>query len=211
LPARMGQMVRREGTEQEFARANALAVPRYAFLAGESPAPVVAGEPGSRLPCSAEEILPTKRSVKSPRQEGSNEAGRNQMKAVQASSDYQPKGDWERGGEIPRAAPNGAACRAGHFAAKADAQRPASPDGSLGLPGVLAAACFDREARNARDPSGQPTLGKDRPYKARAESGRSRAGVRGVRSTDEGGDKPLEGRSPALVGRALWVSARAWA
>src|SRR5262249_17255029 len=111
----------------------------------------------------------------------------NQLKAGKASSDYQPKGDWER--------------RAGHVAAKADAQRPASPDRAVGLPGVLAAARAEGEVRNTRDPSRQPTSGKDRAHKARAESERSRAAVRGARSTDEGGDKPLEGRGPALVTR----------
>ena len=134
-----------------------------------------------------EETPPTKPSVESPRQEGSNEAGRNQVNAEQASSDYQPKGDWES--------------RAGHVAAKAKDSNQV-PERLLDLPGVVAAARFDREARNTRDPSRQPTSGKDRAHKARAESERSRAGVRGVRSTSEGGDKPLEGRGPALVVRA---------
>ncbi len=188
--------MRREGTAEEAARAADEAVPRCTSLAGESPAPVGAGAPGSRLPCVAGETLPTKRSVKSPRKEGSKEAGRNQVKAEQASSDLQPKGARER--------------RAGHVAAKADAQRPASPDRALGLPGVVAAARFDRKVRNTRDPSWQPTSGKDRTDKARAETGRSRAGVRGARSTREGGEKPLEGRGPALVTLEAQVSARAW-
>jgi hypothetical protein len=117
------------------------------------------------------------------------------VNAEQASSDYQPKGDWE--------------CRAGHFAAKAMHSMRRAPERVLGLPGVLAAARFDRAVRNTRDPSRQPTSGKDRAYKAGAESVRSRAGVRGARSTGEGGDKPLEGRSPALVRSVKQVSARA--
>jgi RNA-directed DNA polymerase len=181
-------MVRREGTAAGPAgRSAEEGVPCCTCPAGESPVPVSAGAPGSRLPC-ADEIPSTKRSVESPRQEGSNEAGRNQVKAAQASSYCQPKGDRER--------------RAGHTAAKADAQRPGNPERALGLPGVLAAARFEGEVRNTRDPSGQPTLGKDRTYKARAESERSQAGVRGARSTDEGGENPLEGRGPALVARA---------
>jgi hypothetical protein len=108
------------------------------------------------------------------------------MKVEQASSDSQPKGDRER--------------RAGHVAAKADAQQPASPDRSLGLPGVLAAACFDREMRNTREPSRQPEVRAIQMYKAGAEIVRSRAAVRGARSTDEGGENPLEGRGPASVG-----------
>ena len=183
-----GGMVRRDGRAEEVAQATDAVEPCCTTPAGESPVPVNAGAPGSRLPCVAEETPPTKRSVESPRQEGSNEAGRNQLKAVQASSQNQPKGDRER--------------RAGHAAAKADAQRPGGPERALGLPGVVAAARFEGEARNTRDPSGQPTSGKDRAYKARAESERSPAGVRGAHSTCESGDKPLEGRGPALVTRA---------
>ena len=189
-PARQyrAPMVRRDGTEQRAAQAAEVAVPCCVTPAGASPVPVSAGAPGSRLACCAEETPPTKPSVKSPQEEGSNEAGRNQVKAEQASSDYQPKGDRER--------------RAGHVAAKAYAQCSAKPDGTLGLPGVVAAARFEGGTRNTRDPSRQPTSGKDRAYKARAESERSRAGVRGARSTWEGGDKALEGRGPALVTRA---------
>ena len=180
-------MVRREGKADEVAQAADSAEPSCTFPTGESPALVSAGVPGSRLP-RVEEIPPAKRSVESPRQEGSNDSGRNKVKAGKASSDYQPKGDRE--------------CRAGHVAAKADAQCRVDPDGALGLSGVLAAARAEGEGWNTRDPSRQPTSGKDRAHKARAESERSRAGVRGVRSTKEGGDKPLEGRDPALVTRA---------
>ena len=181
-------MVRREGTAAGPAKTFVEeGVPCCTSPAGASPVPVSAGAPGSRLAYRAEETPPTKPSVESPREEGSNGAGRNQVKAEQASSHYQPKGDWER--------------RAGHVAAKADEQRRVSPDGTLGLPGVLAAARFEGDRRNTRDPSRQPTSGEDRAHKARAESERIRAGVRGVHSTEEGGDKPLEGRGPALVAR----------
>src|SRR5258708_21870321 len=181
-------MVRREGKAKGAGVVGDEAAPCCTSPAGESRVPVSAGAPGSRLPCDAEETPSTKRSVESPRQEGSNEAGRSQVKAEQASSDSQPKGDRER--------------RAGHVAAKANAQRPGTPEKALGFPGVMAAARDEGEMRNTRDPSGQPTSGKDRAHKARAESERSQAGVRGARSTEEGGDKPLEGRSPALVTRA---------
>jgi group II intron reverse transcriptase/maturase len=149
------------------------------------------------------------RTVKS-LERGSNEAGRNQLKVEQASSDYQPKGDWERASESKtRVASKDATCRAGHVAAKADAQRPASPDRALGLPGVVAAARFEGEVRNTRDPSAQPKSGQSGTYKARAESVAFAAGVRGVHRTDEGGDKPLEGEGPALVASVKQVSARA--
>jgi hypothetical protein len=187
-------MVRRDGTEQITAQAAEVAVPCCTVLAGESPALVSAGAPGSRLPCRAEETPPTKRSVES-LEGGSNETGRNPLNAVQASSIFQPKGDWE--------------CRAGHVAAKATHSTRSSPARVLGLPGVLASARLDRTMRNTRGPSRRPTSGKDRPYKARAENERSRAGVRGAHGTCEGGDKPLEERGPALVAPVKQVSARA--
>jgi hypothetical protein len=112
-----------------------------------------------------------------------------------ASSHNQPKGVWEG--------------RAAHFTAKAMHSVPV-PERALGLPGVWAAARYEGAVRNRRDPTWQPTSGKDRAYKAGAEIARSREGVRGVRSTDEGGDNPLEGRDPASVTLALGVSARAW-
>jgi hypothetical protein len=112
-----------------------------------------------------------------------------------ASSDFQPKGVREG--------------RAAHFTAKAMHSVPV-PERALGLPGVWAAARYEGAVRNRRDPTWQPTSGKDRAYKAGAEIARSREGVRGVRSTDEGGDNPLEGRDPASVTLALGVSARAW-
>jgi hypothetical protein len=116
------------------------------------------------------------------------------VNAEQASSDYQPKGVWEG--------------RAGHFAAKA-MHSALVLERALGFPGVWAAARFEGEVRNTRDPSWQPASGKDRAYKAGAESAWSQAGVRGAGSTVEGGDKPLEGSSPALVAPVKQVSARA--
>jgi hypothetical protein len=169
---------------------------RCASLAGASPAWVSAGAPSSRLPCVAEEIPSSKRSVKSLPKGGSKEAGRNQVNAEQASSDYQPKGDWES--------------RAGHAAAKATDIVPV-PERTVDLPGVLAAARFEREVRNTRDPSRRPTSGEAIRISRDGESGSCRAGVRGARSTSEGGNKPLEGRGPALVVSAMKVSARAWA
>jgi len=188
-------MVRREGTAVVPADQAEEGVPCCTVLAGESPVPVSAGAPGSRLPCVAGETLPTKRSVESLTRGGSEEAGRNQLNAVQASSHFQPKGDRE--------------CRARHVGVKATHSTRSRPARVLGLPGVLAAARFERAVWNTRDPSWRPTSGKDRAHKARAESGRSRAGVRGAHSTDEGGDNPLEGRSPALVAPVTQVSVRA--
>jgi hypothetical protein len=187
-------MVRRDGTAKELARAGDGAVPCYISLAGASPARVTAGGPGSRRPCRRE-TDGTKRRVRSLCRGGSNEAGRNTVNAEEASSEYQPKGVWE--------------CRADHVAAKAMHSACRGPANVLGLPGVMAAARFDREVWNTRDPSRWLTSSKDRAYKAGAESVWSRAGVRGAHGTEEGGDNSLEGRGPALVMLALQVSARA--
>jgi hypothetical protein len=186
-------MVRRDGTGRRAVYAAMRPGPCCKSLAGESPVPVSAGAPGSRAQQRGE-IFAAERAVES-LCGGSNEAGRNQVNAEQASSDFQPKGVWEG--------------RAGHVAAKTTDSAPEDPEGVLDLPGVLAAARFEREMRNTRDPTQRPALGKDRTYKARAESGRSWEGVRGAHSTREGGDKPLEGRGPILVTLGLRVSARA--
>jgi hypothetical protein len=187
-------MVRRDGTAEGAARVVTEGVPCCASLAGASPARVTAGGPGSRRRWGGETCL-VKRRVKSLDVGGSNGAGRNTVNAEQASSKSQPKGAWE--------------CRAGHVAAKAMHSTRRAPVSVLGLPGVWAAARFDRGVRNTRDPSRPLTSGTDRTYKAGAESARSRAGVRGAHSTAEGGDNPLEGRGPALVTPELQVSARA--
>ena len=184
-------MVRRDRAAEEVKVVDE-AVRCCTFPAGASPVRVSTRAPGSRIQPRLERDV-AERIVES-LTGGSNEAGRNTVNAEQASSDYQPKGVWEG--------------RAGHVAAKA-MHRALVLERALGFPGVLAAACFEGEVRNTRGPSWQPTSGKDRAYKAEAESARSRAGVRGARSTDEGGDKPLEGRSPALVAPEAQVSARA--
>ena len=162
-------------------------------LAGASPASVSAGAPSSRVQSGVERPR-AERTVKS-LPGGSDEAGRNTVNAEQASSEYQPKGDRER--------------RAGHVAAKATHSPRCSPVSGLGLPGVWAAARFDRTVWNTRDPSRRLTSSRDRGHKAGAESRRSRAGVRGAHSTGEGGEKPLEGRGPAVVTLGAQGRARA--
>jgi hypothetical protein len=185
-------MVRRDRTVERIARVKSKAVRSCTSLAGESPVRIGAGASGSRVQSRGESIA-TERTVES-LIGGSNEAGRNTVNAEQASSDYQPKGAWEG--------------RAGHVAAKA-MHSAFVPEQALGFSGVWAAACFEREVRNTRDPSRWPTSGKDRAYKAGAESAGSRAGVRGADSTVEGADKALEGSGPALVAPVAQVSARA--
>jgi len=101
-----------------------------------------------------------------------------------ASSDYQPKG--VRDG------------RAAHVTAKATDSVKQS-EATLDIPGVEGHGTFDSTMRDRRDPIRQPSQAKTLGIRPKAESARSRKGVRGARSTDEGGDKPLEGRGPASV------------
>src|SRR3990172_7910504 len=161
--------------------------------AGGSPVRVSAGAPGSRHQ-PAGEIPQVERCVESLEVGGSKVAGRNTVNAA-ASSHYQPKGVREG--------------RAVHVTAKA-MHSVLVPERALGLPGVWAAARFEGAVRNRRDPTRRPASGKDRTYKAGAEVVRSREGVRGVHSTDEGGDKPPKGRDPASVRLVPGVGARAW-
>ncbi len=119
-----------------------------------------------------------------PHKEEATERAVTRVNTEQASSDYQPKGDW--GG------------RADHATAKAT-DSVLGPEGTLDTPGVLVTARFEGMERNTGGPPRQPASGEDRAYKGQTEIVRSREGVRGARSTGEGGEKPLEGRSPALV------------
>jgi len=184
--------VRRDRAVEGLVRTGTEAARCCTSLAGESPARISARASGSRIQLRLERDV-AERIVES-LEGGSNEAGCNKVNAEQASSDYQPKGVWQG--------------RAGHVAAKAMHSAPVL-ERALGFPGVGAAACFEREVRNTRDLSWQPTSGEERAHKAGAESARSQAGVRGAGSTDEGGDKLPEGSGPTLVAPATQVSARA--
>ncbi len=72
-----------------------------------------------------------------------------------ASSHCQPKGDWEG--------------RAEHVTAKAQDKRPRT-GGTLDLPGVWEAGCGESAMRDRRDPTRQPTSGKDRLHKAKPKA-----------------------------------------
>jgi hypothetical protein len=101
-----------------------------------------------------------------------------------ASSDYQPKGDREG--------------RAAHVTAKAIdnvllIRMDTGPlRGICG--GTLPQSCEEQER-----PYPTADKAKTASIRPKAEISKSREGVRGVRSTDEGGEKPLEGRDPASV------------
>lgn len=164
-------------------------------LAGESPVRVIAGEPGSRLPATAE-MPPTEAQRRKPHSRRKQAGGPQRIvNAEQASSDDQPKGVREG--------------RAGHFAAKA-ADIALDPERAMDLSGVVAAARLHRSMRNRRDPSRRLTSSTAAVISAEREVRRCRAGVRGGRSTDEGADNALEGRAPASVAPSMQVSVRAW-
>ena len=151
--------------------------------AGESPVRVIAGEPGSRLRLRGETPV-TKRSIEVLQKGGGDGAGRNKVNAS-ASSDFQPKGVREG--------------RAGITTAKAIDSIPEVRMGWWTSPGygrrhVTKEWCGTRETL----PGGQRRA-KTVRIRCEAEIVRSREGVRGVHSTDESGEKPSEGRDPALV------------
>jgi RNA-directed DNA polymerase len=155
--------------------------------AGESPAPVSAEAPGSR-PHGERESAQPRAGCQEPAHAGRERSGGPQrvVNVEQASSDYQPKGDWER--------------RADHVAAKAMHSTPES-ERALGLPGVVAAARREGLMRNRREPSRRSTSDASTGISAERESKSCRAAVRGGHSTDEGVENTPEGRAPALVER----------
>ncbi len=105
----------------------------------------MAGEPVSRIRSRVERSV-AERIVKSLLSEGAKKRAATRVNAEQASSDYQPKGVRES--------------RAGHVAAKAMHSGWIGPEHALGLPGVMAAARFERTGWNTGDPSPQLTSGK---------------------------------------------------
>ena len=120
-----------------------------------------------------------------PRQEEAKQRAVTCVNTEQASSEYQPKGDWEG--------------RADHTTAKAtdSGWRPELP---LDIPGVLVTARCEGRTRNTGDPTPHAERpARDRAHKGETEVARRGEGVRGAHSTEEGGDKPLEGRGPALM------------
>jgi hypothetical protein len=164
-------------------------------LAGASPVRVIAGEPGSRLPATTE-MTSAEAQRRKPHSRRKQAGGpQRAVNAEQASSDHQPKGVREG--------------RAGHATAKAT-DIALTPDCALDLSGVVAAARLHRSMRNRRDPSRRLTSSTAVAISAEREMRRCRAGVRGGRSTDEGADNALEGRTPASVVPTMQVSVRAW-
>ena len=163
---------------------------RRVDLAGESPARESVGAPGSRPPVRSRKALAEAGRRKPGERDRERSCGpQRAVNAEQASSDYQPKGDWER--------------RDGHFASKAMHSAP-DPERALGLPGVVAAARSDRSTGNRRGPSSQHSSCEAARISAEREVASCEAEVRGGRSTDEAADNAAEGRTPASV---VWADA----
>jgi RNA-directed DNA polymerase len=147
-------MVRREGTAEERASASAEAEPCCASPAGESPVRVIAGEPGSRPAPGAE------------RPKG--EAWCQKPSAAQAVGGEQQRGPQH---QVKPAASSESQSesRAAHVTAKVTSAARES-GWAEGLGGVEGAARAEGEVRNTRDPSAQPTSGKDRTYKPKVKA-----------------------------------------
>ncbi len=153
--ARMAAMVRRDDSKPPEGRPTERAESRCACPAGESPARVIAGEPGSRP--APETERPTgeawcRKPFAAQAVGGERQRGPQHQVKPAASSDLQS----ER--------------RAEHVAAKATSPRRES-GWRGGLGGVWGAARAEGQVWNTRDPSAQPTSGEDRPYKPSAKSG----------------------------------------
>lgn len=161
---------------------------RRVELAGESPARVGVGAPGSRPQVEDREDSARAGRRKPGERDRKQSCGPQRVvNAEQASSDSQPKGDRER--------------RDRHFGSKAT-HSARDPKRALGFPGVVAVARSDSSTRNRRDPSSQPTSGEAARISAEREVASREAGVRGGRSTDETAYKAVEGRAPASAARA---------
>jgi hypothetical protein len=169
-------------------------VSRCISLAGASPVPVGAGAPGSRSQVWRRNPL-ARAGCRKPAFSRERSCGPQHEVNVAASSDYQPKGDWEG--------------RAAHVTAKAT-DTALDPEHAVALPGVRTAARNDRMMRNRRGPPRRPTSGKASRISAEREVAACREGVRGGHSTGEGDDKSLEGRAPGLVTSVEQRCARAW-
>src|ERR1700694_1976680 len=198
-------MVRRDGTEELTHRvASEPTVSRCALPAGASPAPVIAGAPGSR-PHPPEGDLGGRAGCQKPvrqRELYSGEPARGPQHDVKpaASTDSQ------------------SGSRAAHVTAKAmvDAR---GPERAATPGGVGGAARVQGGVRNTGGPSARPTSGQGVPYKPRRKRPLGSGSPRGPRYRRPGrapwertpcGRTRREGRVPAVVESSEQVSAREW-
>ena len=156
-------------------------------LAGESPALVIAGEPGSRLQPSGE-IPPAERSVESP-SVGVWSPGGEQSYGPSLKRTLQPRDRCPRKGGVGRA---------GHLAVKAtDCTRRSG--GVQDAPGVWRRARSESSARNRGGPRWLPTSGEGVAYKRNVKWQRARRESEGPIVLMTPGESRDEGEGPALV------------
>jgi retron-type reverse transcriptase len=148
-------MVRREDKAAEIAEATAEAESCCTVPAGESPVAVIAGEPRSRPAPEAERP--------------SGEARCQKPSTAKAARGRQQRGPQH---QVKPAASSQkqSESRAEHVAAKAT-PRAGESGYARSLGGVEGAARAEGAVRNTRDPSAQPTSGKDRSHKPSAKAG----------------------------------------
>jgi len=158
-------MVRREVKIDPTPQGEGTSFACCACPAGESPAPVSVGAPGSR-PQAERGDLAVRAGCQKPgdqRRLAHGEQARGPQHEVKpaASSKLQPTG------------------RADHVAAKAKpvGQVPNRPDGCGGVEG---AARVQGQVRNTREPSARPGSGQARSYKPKAKSGRAQRQSEGI-------------------------------
>jgi hypothetical protein len=166
-----------------------------AELAGESPVRVSAGAPGSRVRTSRESAV-SKRTDRSPCKGGATErvaTSREACSLVRSSAERRMVGPSR-------------SCHGEGNRQQRETGAAAGPTRGMGRDTFR-----QLSAEQERPSSVALRQGRDPAYKATPKWFGSREGVRGARSTADGGaNKPLEGRGPALVVRDLEVSARAW-
>src|SRR5437899_331803 len=154
-------MVRREETGRSASFEANRSVSCCTSPAGESPAQVSAGAPGSRPQARGETRVTRAGRQEPPRRE--QERGPQQYVKPAASTELQ----W--------------GSRAAHVTAKATSVAPESGDArATGSPGVRGAARVQGEGRNTRDPSALPASGYGGSYKPRAKASAAQRESEGV-------------------------------
>jgi len=121
---------------------------------------------------------------------GKRKSGPKYKMNTATSSNYQPKGVWEKAEPL--------------ISRRRQKTAFHEPERTLDFPGVLVSARSESNVGDRRGPPRQPSQAKAACIKPMAEIARCREGVRGARSTDEGvKDKTLEGRGSASVTVAI--------
>jgi len=192
-------MVRRDVSDLRSVRLDWISEACCAFPAGESPAPVGAGAPGSRSQGGGE--IPRPRAGRrKPTVSGEQVRGPQHEVKPAASKEKQSGG------------------RAAHFTAKAT-RRVLVPERARRSGGVRGAARVQGDVRNTGGPSVRPVSGQGVSYKPKAKSSAAQRESEGIGVLQLGAGPRArtsrrrtrrEGRVPALIASPAQVSAREW-